>query len=167
MIYHQCPGIESVSSDYACDNATCYMSPDKRVVVGLIAEAGFNINLTQGETIGILRYELKNTKQFNEDAISSEDEARCIQVFMIWKINNSKEFRVVLCLIEHDKRYVWDRDRLMKLTRSCSISNIHVPIEIIYLMYDNTVVILKANITYEEYYKLEVTISKAGIKYDT
>jgi hypothetical protein len=80
-------------------------------------KASFNINFTQGEPIGILMYELKNIGQFNNNSISSEYETIQTQLFMVWKINNSKEFCVYSQLIEHDKGRVWDRDRLMKLAK--------------------------------------------------
>jgi hypothetical protein len=51
-------------------------------------------------------YELRNTRRFNKDVISSEDEATRTQLVIIWKVNSSKEFQVSSRLIEHDKDHV-------------------------------------------------------------
>jgi hypothetical protein len=168
MIHHQCPGIELVSPVYACDGAICYLSPDQKVHVGSTTQANFNTVFCWKKSLGILMYELKNTKQFNKSAISSEDEARCIQLFMTWKVDVSKEFCVYSCLIEHDRRCVWDKDKLLELARRYKLHDIHVPIEMTYLMRDNTVLMKRVNVIREEdCYKLEMTISQGSIKYDT
>jgi hypothetical protein len=119
MIHHQFSGIELVFTIYASDSATCYLSPDQKVDVGSMTDVGFNIDLTHGKVIGILMYKLKrkNMKQFNKYAIYNEDEARCIQLLTIWNVNNSKEFRVVSRLIEHDEEHTLDKYSLMRLSK--------------------------------------------------
>jgi hypothetical protein len=115
VIHHQFLDTESVSPVYACDGAERHLLLDQRVVVGSTTQAGFDIDLTQGEPMGILMYELKrkNTKQFNKDAISGEAEARCIQLH-VWR-SIALESSVYSDLIEHDKGRVGKRDELMKL----------------------------------------------------
>jgi hypothetical protein len=169
-IHNQFSGIELVSPDYgSSDGAKCHLSPDQRVVVGSTTQAGYNIDLTQGKLIGILMYELKDKKQFNKNAISSEDEARCIRLFMIWKVNSHKEFRVTSDLIEHAKGLIWDGGELTKLVNCYELGYIqYVTVEKTYLMHDNTVLTTRVNVTREkECYKLEMTISEGSVKYDT
>jgi hypothetical protein len=78
----------------------------------------FQHQFFQREPIGILVYELRNTRRFNKDVISSEDEATRTQLVIIWKVNSSKEFQVSSRLIEHDKDHVgigmdwWDQSSL-------------------------------------------------------
>jgi hypothetical protein len=168
LIHHQCSGIELVSPVYTGYGAACYLFPAQRVDVGSTIQVGFNIDLTQGESICILMYELKNTKQFNKDAISSEDEVKCVQLLMILEVNHSKKFCVVSHLIEHDKAHVWDNDRLMRLAKQYMLYDIHIPIEETWLMHDNTVLMTRVNVAREKAcYKLEMTLSEASIKYDT
>jgi hypothetical protein len=171
VIYHRLPGVELISPVYACNGAKRRLSPYKRVITGSTAQASFSIDPTQDASIGILMYELRrrNAKQFNKSAIFSEDEARRTQIFIIWKINSSEEFCAVSSLIEHDKSCVWDRDRLMKLAKWYKPFDVqHGPIELAYLMRDNTVLMTRVNVTREkERYKLEMTISEGSIKYDT
>jgi hypothetical protein len=170
MIHHQFPGIELTSPVYASNGAECLLSPDQNVDFGSITYACFNIDLTQSEPIGILMYEVKrkNMKQSNKDAISSEDETRCIQFPIFWKVNNSKGFCVNSFLMEHDERRVWDNDKLMELARRYAFDIQHSPIEETYLMHDNTTLMTRVNLAREEEcYKLEMTISKTSIKDDT
>jgi hypothetical protein len=175
VVHHQFPGIELISPVYACENATCHLSPDQKVDAGSTTQIGFNItNFSQGPSwrkpIGTLMYELKrkNTKQFNKNVISSEDEAARTQFVIRWEVNESKEFRVKSYPMECNKRETWNGDRLMRMDVYRPIFSIYVPIEITYLMRDSTVLMTRANVTYEEKcYKLEITISEGSIKDDT
>jgi hypothetical protein len=166
IIHHQFSGIELISSVYACDSAKGHISSNRKVVTDSTMKTDFNINFTQGKPVVILIYELMNTKQFNKNVISSEDEARCIQLYIVWEVNNSKEFRIFSDMIEHDKGCVWDRDNLMKLARCCQLHSIqHVPIKMTYLMRDNTGSMTGVNVTRKaKCYKLEMTISETSVK---
>jgi hypothetical protein len=167
IIHHQLPGVELVSPAYAGNGITCYLSPDQRVDIGSTAQVGFKIDFSKSESIGILMYNLKNTDPFSE-AISSE-EATSIQIVMTLKIYKSGKFCVYSSLIEHDKGYIWDSDKLMKLVKYFKLYDLQRdPIEVTYLMYNNTVLMARINITCEEeYYKLEITLSETSIKDDT
>jgi hypothetical protein len=111
-------------------------------------------------------YELKKK---NKDAISSEDEANCIQFFMTWKVDSSKEFCVTSYLIEHDRSCVWDKDKLMQLAKYYKLTNIQdCPIEYTLLIHENTILRARMNATREEEcYKFEMTLSETSIKDDT
>jgi hypothetical protein len=170
-ICHQFPGTELVSPVYAGIGVICYLSPSQRVNVDSTAQAGFDIHFSRGKPMGILMYELKrkNTKQFNKNVTSSGDETRCIQLVMVWEVNDSRELCVVSYLIEHDKGCIWDKDNLMKLAKWYKLYDVqYVPIEVTYLMRDNRVLMTRANVTREvECYKLDMTISETSIKYNT
>jgi hypothetical protein len=170
MIHHQFPGVVLVSPLYYSDNEAYHLSLDQRVDVGSTIQADFNIDFAQDESIGALMYKLqrKNTDQSDEDNIFNEEET-CIQFFIVWKVNSSKEFYVVSFLIEHDKDRVWNRDGLMKLAERCKQFNMqHGLIEDTWLMRGNTVLMTRMNVTCEEEcYKLKVIISETNIKDDT
>jgi hypothetical protein len=171
IIHHQLPGIELVSPVYACDSATCYLLPEHSVDAGSTAKVGFSINFSQKLPVGILMYELKrkDTKQPNKNAISSEDDAKCIRLVMVWKANGPEEFLVVSRLIEHDKGYIWNINRLMKLAIWHHLYDLQNSVfELTYLMHDNSVLMKRMNTTREgECYKLEMTISEGSMKDDT
>jgi hypothetical protein len=171
VIHNQFPGIELVSPVYAGRFVACHLSPDQRVVIGSTTQVGFNTSFSWGDPIGILIYELKrkNTKNFNRNIISSEDEATYFQLFVKWGFNSSKEFRVNLRVIEHDKSHIWDRDKLMELAKLHQLYDIqHGPVEYACLMCDNTVLRARMNATREEEcYKLEITIYEGSVDEDT
>jgi hypothetical protein len=170
IIHHQFPGVELVSPVYFSLLGTCCLSPDQCVDAGSTMQASFNIDPDENQSTGILMYKLqrKNIDQPNVETISNE-ETKCIQLVIIWNVDNSKEFYINSLLIEHDEGHVWDRVMLMSLAFSCELFSIQYgPIEETYLMYDNTVLMTCLNAAYEEeYYKLEMTISEASIKNDT
>jgi hypothetical protein len=171
IIYHQLPGVELVSPVYSSLFATCYLSPDQCVDVGFATQVGFNIGLDQYGTVGVLMYKLqrKSVDQSNKEDIASEEEATCVQLVMIWKIDSPKGFYINSYLIEHDGGHVWDRVRLTLLAYKCELVNIqHSPIEETWLMRDHTVLMTSLNATCEEECcKLEMTISETSIKDDT
>jgi hypothetical protein len=82
-IRHQFYGIELVSPVYVGDVA-CYLSPDQRVNVGSTTRASFNIDPSQGESIGALIYKLERTSidEFDEDTTFVE-EGTCLRLFII------------------------------------------------------------------------------------
>jgi hypothetical protein len=170
IIHHQFPGVELVSPICIGDGITCYLSPDQSVDVDSTAKASFSIDPVQEESIGILIYKLqrKNINQSNEGVIHNEEEATCIQLVIVWKVTSSKRFHVFSWLIEHDKDRVWNRDGLLKLAERYTLINIRrIPIEYTYLMHDNTVLMTRVNVTREECYRLEITLSETSIKDDT
>jgi hypothetical protein len=118
-----------------------------------------------------LMYKLqrKNAVQSNEDSTSSEEEAICIQLFVVWKVHRFGAFFVYLFLIGHDGDRIWDKNKLLKLAKCYKLVNIqHSPIEETWLMHDSTVIMTRMNLTRkEDCYKLEMTISKTDIKDDT
>jgi hypothetical protein len=165
VLHHQCPGVELVSPVHGSAGATCYLISGQRVNAGYTAQASFNINSSWKESTGILMYELKNTRKVNENTISNRDEARCIQLVIIWKINDSKGFRVFSDMMEYGKRCVWDSNRLTRLVIWYPTFNIqHFTIERTYLVHDNVVLMTRMNVAYEgECYKLEMIISEGSI----
>jgi hypothetical protein len=164
IIRNQFPGIELISPMYAGDGVTRHLPLDQSVDVGSTTQAGFDIDLIQGEPIGILMYELKNKKQLNKEAIYSQDETTLAQLYVVWKVNNYKEFCVFSDMIEHDKGRIWDKNKLIKLAMRYKTSNIHTPVRKTYLIRDNTVLMKIVNATREEEcHKLEMTIIEGSI----
>jgi hypothetical protein len=165
IIRNQFPGVELISPLYCSDGTECYLPPNQRVDFGFTTQIGFNIAPGQ-EPIGVLMYKLQR-KNMDEKATSSE-EATCIQLFMIWNVNNSREFCIYSHLIEHDKGHVWDKDKLMKLAKCYKLVNIQYgSIKETWLMHDNTVLMTSLNMIHEEDYELEIIISEGSISDNT
>jgi hypothetical protein len=163
MIHHQFPGIELISPIYASYHATCSLPLEQKVNAGSTMQVRFNVESDQDESISILMCRLGRMNEFNED------EATCIQLVIVWRIDRFKRLLVVTYLVEHDKSRVWDRNMLMKLARWYKLFDIqHVPIEDTWLMHDNTVLMTSLNVIHEkEYCKLEMTIAETSMKDNT
>jgi hypothetical protein len=163
MIHHRLPGVELVSPMHVSDGSTCYLLPDHKVDTDSTAQIGFDIDLTQGESVGALLYKLqkKSTDQSDEDITSSE-ETMCTQLVMIWNVSSFKDFYIYSRVIEQDKDRARDRDRLMKLAKQYSLFGTrHSLIEETWQTHDGIVFMTSLNIACEtECYKLEMTISK-------
>jgi hypothetical protein len=167
IIHNQIPDIELVSPVYACQNVACYSSPDRRVDVGSTTQVGFNIIPDQDIYINSFTYKLKRKDigQSNEKDISNEDET-CIRFFVTWAYREN--FIVFSFLTEHDKSHALDEYGLVKINVDNGTALNHASSEYTYLMYDNTALIVRIDKAYEEeYYKIDITISKTSIKYDT
>jgi hypothetical protein len=161
-IHHQFPGIGLVSPVYAYDHVTQHSSLSQRIDADSTTQLDFAMDLTQGDPIGILMYELRDTKKVDNYAISSENEARCTRFGIVWMVDNSKNFYVNSFLIEHNKL------RLMRLaTGNYKPYDIqHIFVEVPYLMCDNTMWMTRTKATRKgESYKLDITISKGSTKY--
>jgi hypothetical protein len=171
IIHNQFPSIELTSPVYVGRHATCHLSPDQRVDAGCAIQASFNIDSDRRWSTGVLMYKLqrKTTVQSNGDVISNEKKTTCIQLAIIWKVKDSKEFLTASYLLEHNEDCVWDRVKLKRLVKHYKLANIqHGTIENTWLMHDNTVLMTSLNVSHEEEcYKLEMTISKGSIKDDT
>jgi hypothetical protein len=174
MIHNQLPGVELVSQVYYSIFATCYLPPSQCVDAGSTMQVDYNIETDQEESESMLMYKLqrKNIDQSNKEDISSEEET-CIQLFIMWRFTNSKEFHVISFLAEHDEGNVLDRDGLIKIAKSCEPVDIQLGVQLgsvneTWLMHDNTVSMTSWNVAHEEEcYKLEITISEASIRDNT
>jgi hypothetical protein len=163
VIHNQCSDIELVSPLYYSNGAECHLPSDQRIDAGSTMQTYLIIDLLQSEFICALMYRLerKDTDEINE--------ATCTQLTMIWKVDKFKRFHLVPHLIEHDKGRVWDKYKQTRLAQECTLSSTPSDfIEDTWLIYNDVVLIIRMNVTYEtECHKLEVTISETTIKYDT
>jgi hypothetical protein len=154
IIHHQFPNIELVSPVYVGNGARC-LSPDQTIDVGSAVQVDFKCSS------GALSYKLQRKNESND--------ATCTQLLIAWEVRDSGEFFVVPNIIAHDKSHIWDETRLEKLTGDCRVLGMrHGSIEDTWLMYDNTVLMIRVNVICEaKCYKLEVIISEGSIKDDT
>jgi hypothetical protein len=156
IIHHQFPGVELVSPIYAGYGSSCYLPPDQKVDFGFTTQAGFNIGSSRRGSVGALLYKLqrKNNDQSSEKAVSSEEEATCIQLAVIWKVGYLGRSYLFPHLIEHDKGHVWDIQYALT--------------EETWLMRDHTALMARVNTTCKEgYYELKMIISEGSTKDDT
>jgi hypothetical protein len=170
VIHNQFPGIELVSPVYVSNNATDYLSSNQKVDVGATMQVDFNI-ASWKESVNAFIYKLqrKNIDQSNENNTSSEEEATCTQLVIMWTFNSYGMSCIHPFLIEHDEGRVWNVYDLVELTEDHKIFYTQYALtEDTWLMRDNSVLMTSLNETCEDgCYKLEMTISEASMKDDT
>jgi hypothetical protein len=123
-IHNQYPNIELASPIYFCNCGTYYEYPVKRMDASTIMTVGFRSNLNQGESSGILMYELRRKSsegsdhQSDVDVISAKDIEEVLKMtrlLVTWEIKYLEEPKVDAMLVEYDNGLVLDEDRLAKL----------------------------------------------------
>jgi hypothetical protein len=62
---------------------------------------------------GILVYKIQ--RQHAESDESIQDESKCIQLLVAWHVEHTKGLHVRALLVEHDKEFNWDEDKLEQL----------------------------------------------------
>jgi hypothetical protein len=118
-IHNPCSNIELVSPVYFGNGAVCPKLSDQQIDIGTEMNASFEIYTIQDEFEGALLYKLRRYSdiQHTIDTSTKEDkenEEKCIQMFIAWKMKDSKPF-VYVVLVEHSKEFIWDKDALRKL----------------------------------------------------
>jgi hypothetical protein len=89
VIHHQLLGIELVSPMYVSDGATCYLLPEHRVRAGSTVQVGFKIDLTQGESVGVLMYKLQRKCVDQSNVYLAPSEEVTCTLLIIWNVNNT------------------------------------------------------------------------------
>jgi hypothetical protein len=170
ILCHRFPGIELISPIYASNGAICHLPLNSRIYVGSKTKISFNINSYQKEYTGILMYKLQKSHidQSNEKVISSE-ETTYTQLVIIWKINDSGEFSTASYLLEHDKNYIWKRNKLIELAKHYELVNIQLdPIEKTWLINNHTVLMTSLSATRKKTsHELKINLYETSINKDT
>jgi hypothetical protein len=168
IIHNQVPGIELVSPVYTGYGIEFDLSPNERVNFGSTTHISFDVDIPWEVTYGILMYRLQR-KNFDEGAMSSEEEVPYIYLAITWKVYGPREVGILSILMEHDKNCIWDENNQKKLDAWCNLVDPQDgSSEDTWLMHDNTVLMKRMNISREGIrYKIEFTISEGNINKDT
>jgi hypothetical protein len=120
-IHNQCSNTKLVSPVYFGNGAVCPKLSDQQIDIGAKMNDSFKINPTQDEFEGALLYKLQryfeSDDRYNVDVSTTEtdeNEAKCVQLLVAWKMKDSKPF-IYVVLVEHAKEFTWDENELRKL----------------------------------------------------
>jgi hypothetical protein len=121
IIHNQCSKINLVSPIYFGNGAVCPKLSDQQIDVNAKTRVCFEINATQDDFEGALLYKVqrhvKSDDQHNMNILTTEineNDAKCIQMLTAWKVEDFR-LSVLLALIEHTKKFTWNRVKLKKL----------------------------------------------------
>jgi hypothetical protein len=113
-IYNQCANVDLVSPTYITGyRSACLRPPDYKVCASDATRSSFIIK-ENNEADGVLIYRLQR-RQPRESTETSENASNAVQLLVIWKLLVSKKLDSIVLLVEHDKRFDWDKDDLMGL----------------------------------------------------
>jgi hypothetical protein len=116
-IHNQCLNIDLVSPIYVTNyGLECYRAPDDNVHAGDIMRSGFIINKYSNESFGTLIYRLQR-RQLHEYTMINEYMSSVAQLLVTWRVSEFKELYADVLLVEHDKKFDWNKDNLMDLYR--------------------------------------------------
>jgi hypothetical protein len=120
-VINLCSNIKLASPVYFGDGAVCSKPSNQQIDVGPRMCARFEIDTTENKFEGALLFELKRhvkpDEQHSVDILTTEinkDETKCVHMLVAWQVKDSKHSLYVV-LVEHDKEFVWNEDKLMKL----------------------------------------------------
>jgi hypothetical protein len=121
IIHNQCSKINLVSPIYFGNGAVCPKLSDQQIDVNAKTRVCFEINATQDDFGGALLYELqryvKSDNRRNMNILTTEineNDAKRIQMLAAWKVEGFR-LSVLFALIEHTKKFTWNRVKLKKL----------------------------------------------------
>jgi hypothetical protein len=113
-IHNQCSNVDLVFPTYAIsDELECHRPPDYKVCAGYTMKSGFIIK-SDDASYGALIYRLQR-RQLRESVEISEDASNAANILVVWEMSEFKGLYVDVLLVEHDKRFIWNKDDLGKL----------------------------------------------------
>jgi hypothetical protein len=121
-IHNQCSNVKLISPIYFGNGVVYPKLSDQQIDIDTEMKTCFTINTIQNELKGTMLFKLQRKENRFSIYLSnifkrqgySNDEAKCIQMFIAWKVKNSKLFLYV-ALVKHLKEFTWNEDKLRNL----------------------------------------------------
>jgi hypothetical protein len=154
-IHNQCKDIHLTSPVYFIHGGKRHILPDQEIVFNAVMQNRIEPDPGQDIPEGTLVYKIQR----------KQDESNRIWLLVAWGVEHTKELHVRAFLVEHDKEFNWDEDKLRQLYQKYwHPLNIHVrPIENNWLL--NNKIILETKVkTMNDGYRRDISISE-GTKY--
>jgi hypothetical protein len=113
IIHNQCLNVNLVSSVYIINHRSkCRRSPSAKVYAGDIMRSSFIIR--RNESYGVLIYRLQGKRPYKSTKVD-EDTTIAVHFLVIWYISRYKILYADVLLVEHDKAFTWNKDKLVRL----------------------------------------------------
>jgi hypothetical protein len=114
IIHNQCLNVGLVSPIYITGNKIeCHRPPKSKVCAGDRMKSSFTIK-SDDKSYGVLIYKLQE-KQKHESTEISKDTSNNVHLLVVWCILESDELYADVLLVEYDKGFTWNEDKLNKL----------------------------------------------------
>jgi hypothetical protein len=117
-IFNQYSNVKLVSPVYFGNGAVCPKLSNQQLEIGAIMNDSFEITITQDELDVALLFKLQKCSNWhNTDTSTTEtnkNKATHAYMLITWKVRDSKPF-VCVVLVENDKAFTWNEDKLKEL----------------------------------------------------
>jgi hypothetical protein len=113
-VHNRYQDINLVSPVYFIDGGIWHVTPDHEIYVNSVMRNRIEFNPGQDILEGALVYNIQRM-QHSESDISAHGEATYIQLLVAWHIERTKELHVRALLVEHDREFDWDEEKLKRL----------------------------------------------------
>jgi hypothetical protein len=172
-IQNQCSSFELTSPVYFCDGSVCDIPLDQSIAFSNSMQTRFKVDLSRFMFQGAILYRLNatstspdETDTSNATTETSGDDPISMQLLVAWKVSRISGPHLFALLIENDRDFTWNEDKLRKFIFEEYSNRFKVTSgrdETTWLTRDGTVLKIETNIMTQKQYKLHVIISK-GIK---
>jgi hypothetical protein len=112
-IHNQCQGINLTSPVYFMHGGKRQAVPDRKRDVHSVMRNLLEFDFVQDLLGGALVYKIQ--RKHTESDKSAGNESKCIQLLIAWRIEYTKGLHVRAFLVEHDKEFGWNEDKLRRL----------------------------------------------------
>jgi hypothetical protein len=112
-IYNGCLHTNLMSPAYFIHGGKWDILPDKRVDIIHIMRSRLEFDPGQDVLEGALVYEIR--RKLIESGEFIQNESKSIHLLVAWHIDHTKGSAVYALLVEHDKEFNWDEDKLRRL----------------------------------------------------
>jgi hypothetical protein len=145
-IRNLCTGLELMNGRCFSTGIDWVEKPDERVDAGSMMSVELLPSLATFE--GILTYELGSEYR----SFDRQRESTLVQLFVIWKSEGCKRFRVLVHLIEYDEPIKWKEIKLEEYyqRRASQLSAYNGPIKDTWLMHDGTVLMTRLELNFTQ-----------------
>jgi hypothetical protein len=113
-IHNQCQNVNLISPVYFVHGGKLHVAPDQEMGASNVIRNSLRFHSGQGVLEGALVYRIQR-RQHAESDESVHDELERIRLLVAWCSKYTGELRVCALLIEHDKEFNWDKDKLKEL----------------------------------------------------
>jgi hypothetical protein len=116
-IHNQCQDINLTSPVYFIHGGKWHVVPDQEIDVDAIMRSRLEFDSGQDILEGILVYKIQRQHAKSDEFV--QDKSKNIQLLVAWHAEHTKGLHVRALLIEHDKEFNWDEDKLRELHQKC------------------------------------------------
>jgi hypothetical protein len=116
-IHNQRKVANLISPVYYIHSGRWHVAPDQKIGVDAVMQNRLEFDSGQNIMEGALVYKIQ--KQHVEPDEFVQEESKCIQLLVSWRVDHTKGPHIRVLVVEHDKEFNCDEDKLRQLYQKC------------------------------------------------